>query len=133
MVKLIVGFLLLILIQTANSADLTIHWSHPTEYTDGSPLPVSDITRTGIKCVKYYEGWPNSFPLEKPCPFNEVFAEGPLNKLTINLYVPIQGAKVFVSARTWVGELFSEFSNEVFKEYPGAVPKPPVIQITVTP
>jgi len=112
---------------------ITITWDHPLQYEDGTVLSPSEITKTEVICSNYYEGWPNSFPVSKPCPFGTIDVPGEFNEVTIDVAVPKEGAKFFFRARTWVGDSFSEYSNEASKEFNKSNPKPPVISITVQP
>lgn len=37
------------LIPSANAADAELSWTHPTQYTDNTPLPIAQIARTDIQ------------------------------------------------------------------------------------
>jgi hypothetical protein len=126
--------ILLTLFSTASmGADLSVTWQHPTERVDNSPLALIEILKTEIACHRYFEG-----EVEKPCPFTTIAVNAPATAKIISVTIPSVGARIGITAKTYTKDnLISEPTEVVWKTWPAVdappPPKPPIIDLTVTP
>jgi len=86
-------YLLLLLPITATGASLDLYWEHPTKYTTGAPLPISDILKTEIVCLEYILNG-----ISQPCPFTVISVPAPAT--TYLLDVPTGNSVYKVGVRT---------------------------------
>jgi hypothetical protein len=115
---------------TALGEDMTVTWTHPTEYVDTTPLPIEEIARTDIICHEFYEGG-----VAQTCPFTTISVPAPADSVVISIPTSSKGTRIGVKGVTIsVDNMTSEFSNIAYRIWePSAAPKPPLVDITVTP
>jgi len=105
--------LALLLIASAHAETVTVSWSLPGTYTDGSMLPAGDITGFKVRCVS-------------GCTANG-FIGGSNTSLTLDVGTPAPGSRLCFVAQTVVGTETSIDSVQACKDYPQAsrVPSAP--------
>lgn len=137
-VPLIVGFILGMLATAAVADTVSVSWTHPTQYIDGTALPTSDIKATEVECLRFRATGATS---DAPCAAGVNTLLGSGTALTVDLgAVPATGGAYTFVARTLTlnGEK-SANSGEVSKVYLPVpqVPSPPsdvrVAQVPETP
>jgi hypothetical protein len=129
---------LVLLAAPSFSAPAGLSYTRPTQYTDGSPLPVGDITRYDIECVSFTPtgGTSGACPTISPTTLAGNATSG-----TVTLTIPAGGGAACFRLRTVVTSgATSDWSNTACKTFAPATPNPPgsvtvavVIGITVTP
>lgn len=108
---------------TAQSADATLTWTHPTQRVDNTPIAITEIRETQIDWAKCAAG--NVFPTTVDGT-RAVAAPATTTVVTGLAY----GTWCFRARTADTGGLVSANSNTVWKQYL-APPKPPVI-VTVS-
>lgn len=134
----LIGFTLALLCGLALAAPAGLSYTRPSQYTDGSPLPVGDITRYDIECVSFTPtgGTAGACPTISPTTLAGNATSG-----TVTLTIPAGGGQACFRLRTVVTSgATSDWSNTACKTFAPATPNPPgnvtvavVIGINVTP
>jgi hypothetical protein len=109
----------------AQAADATLTWSHPTQYTDNSPIPAGALTQTAViygKCNATQTGL-----LTTPAPVTLTVAYPATSRVITGLG---EGSWCF-AARSETASAQSAWTGYVFKTIV-LTPKPPVLSSTIT-
>lgn len=114
---------IVLLAAPAFSAPAGLSYTRPTEYTDGTPLPVGDITRYDIQCVSFTPtgGTAGTCPTISPTSLPGTATGG-----TVTLTIPAAGGSACFQLRTVVASgATSDWSNTACKTFAPATPNPP--------
>lgn len=112
-------------VHRAHAADATVSWTHPTEYTDNTPILLGALTQTSIQYGKCNAG--QNGLLASPAPVTVVVPYPATSRVITGLG---DGTWCF-AARSETANAQSAFTPYVFKAII-LTPKPPVMNSTIT-
>ena len=121
MKKIVALLLNLLVAPAAFAASGSISFEPPTTYTNGSPLPASDITVYDLRCVGFT---PTGKPAET-CAANPVLIPGTAKSGEMIVAVPVEGGEACFTATTKTAlsdSVPSVPSCKVFPPIPPAAP-----------
>jgi hypothetical protein len=123
---LILGALSFAGVALAATGPAVLTWTRPTTYTDGSPMPASDITAYGVQCTLTPTGGTAA-----PCVLSSATLAGNVITGSLTVTYPAQGARACFRLVTRVGTRESDPSNESCKDFAPLTPSPPT-NVTIT-
>ena len=120
--RILIALALALATVTAGAADVTVTWTHPTQNTDGTALPLASIASTR---VEYGSCSGSAFGTKA----GEVTVTAPGTTATITLAPGTHCFRAYTRTVAAAGGLESGPSNAASKVVPFPPPNPPVITV----
>ena len=100
--------------------DLSLSWTHPTQYTDLTPIEPGDLRGTLLQCSRN----DNTLIVNEEVPFG-----GPVEQsYTFVGVIPQPGTYTCIAFSITIDGVMSDASNEVVRKYTGK-PLPPALRM----
>lgn len=111
--------------RNAEAATVNVSWAHPTQYVDGTPLPVADVKETRVEVGTCGPTAGSMGTVEATRT-----VAGPATSTSVD--VPGFGAKCARAYTVSKYDTVSEASVVATRTYPAPNPRPPVVTIATT-